>query len=69
MAFDISLVLSHSDKVSPWMDNGTSISYVKKFPTVDRLKILAEVASGSYDLTVFHLALFEPSVTRPAIPT
>ncbi|KAF8163016.1 ras guanine nucleotide exchange factor domain-containing protein [Crassisporium funariophilum] len=32
--------------VSPWMDNGTAIAYVKKYPTVDRLKILTEAAYG-----------------------
>ncbi|PPQ89078.1 hypothetical protein CVT25_006450 [Psilocybe cyanescens] len=32
--------------VSPWMDNGTATIYVKKFPEVDRLKILTDVASG-----------------------
>ncbi|KAF8964088.1 ras guanine nucleotide exchange factor domain-containing protein [Flammula alnicola] len=32
--------------VSPWMDNGTAVSYVKKFPTVDRLKLLTDAAFG-----------------------
>ncbi|KAF8168726.1 kinase-like domain-containing protein [Pholiota molesta] len=33
-------------QVTPWMDNGTAVTYVKKFPTADRLKLLIEVASG-----------------------
>jgi hypothetical protein len=37
-------------QVSPWMDNGTADVYVKKHPTVDRLKILADAASGKYRL-------------------
>ncbi|KAF8964650.1 ras guanine nucleotide exchange factor domain-containing protein [Flammula alnicola] len=32
--------------VSPWMDNGTAVSYVKKFPAVDRLKLLTDAAFG-----------------------
>jgi hypothetical protein len=35
-------------QVSPWMDNGTADSYVKKHPAVDRLKILTDAASGKY---------------------
>ncbi|KAG5645836.1 hypothetical protein DXG03_005177 [Asterophora parasitica] len=42
----------YSVKVSPWMDNGTAISYVQAHPTVDRLRILSEVASG---LEYLHL--------------
>ncbi|KAH9483782.1 Serine/threonine-protein kinase STY17 [Psilocybe cubensis] len=32
--------------VSPWMDNGTALAYLKKYPTADRLKILIDAASG-----------------------
>ncbi|KAF9050727.1 hypothetical protein BDZ89DRAFT_1098758 [Hymenopellis radicata] len=32
--------------VSPWMDNGTAISFVLKSPNVDRLRLLAEIAEG-----------------------
>ncbi|KAF5386738.1 hypothetical protein D9615_001785 [Tricholomella constricta] len=38
--------------VSPWMDNGTAISYVQTHSTPDRLQILSEVASG---LEYLHL--------------
>lgn len=36
----------HLYSVSPWMDHGTAISYVNKYPQVDRLKLLTEVAHG-----------------------
>lgn len=29
------------------MDNGTGIDYVRAHPTVDRLRVLSEVASGT----------------------
>ncbi|KDR73425.1 hypothetical protein GALMADRAFT_124495 [Galerina marginata CBS 339.88] len=32
--------------VSPWMDNGTAVAFVKKFPSADRMKILTDAASG-----------------------
>ncbi|KAF8921531.1 kinase-like domain-containing protein [Mucidula mucida] len=32
--------------VSPWMDNGTAISFVHKSPDVDRLRLLTEIAEG-----------------------
>ncbi|KIM42498.1 hypothetical protein M413DRAFT_444900, partial [Hebeloma cylindrosporum] len=32
--------------VSPWMDNGTSDTFITRRPDLDRLKILIEVASG-----------------------
>lgn len=33
-------------QVSPWMNHGTAISFVNKYPQVDRLKLLTEVADG-----------------------
>ncbi|KAF8892698.1 ras guanine nucleotide exchange factor domain-containing protein [Infundibulicybe gibba] len=38
--------------VSPWMDNGTAITYVRGHPQADRLRILSEAASG---LEYLHL--------------
>ncbi|KAL0947206.1 hypothetical protein HGRIS_013323 [Hohenbuehelia grisea] len=38
--------------VSSWMDNGTVHQYVKKNPTVDRLRLLSETAAG---LEYLHL--------------
>ncbi|TFK72558.1 ras GEF [Pluteus cervinus] len=32
--------------VSPWMENGTSTSYIQRFPQADKLKILHEAAAG-----------------------
>ncbi|KAF8906062.1 hypothetical protein CPB84DRAFT_1844704 [Gymnopilus junonius] len=32
--------------VSPWMDNGTVVDYVKKSPSADRMKLLTDAASG-----------------------
>lgn len=40
------LLTDQKMQVSPWMDNGTADSYVKKHPSVDRLKILTDAASG-----------------------
>lgn len=33
-------------KVSPWMDNGTAVSFVQRCPSADRLKMLTEIATG-----------------------
>ena len=35
-------------QVTPWMDNGILPDYLVKVPSVDRLKLLSEVASGKY---------------------
>jgi hypothetical protein len=40
------LLADQKMQVSPWMDNGTADTYVKKHPSVDRLKILTDAASG-----------------------
>ena len=42
------LLADQKMQVSPWMDNGTADSYVKKHPSVNRLKILTDAASGKY---------------------
>jgi len=42
------LLADRKMQVSPWMDNGTADSYVKKHPAVNRLKILTDAASGKY---------------------
>lgn len=46
--------------VSPWMDNGTSITYVQNHTTVDRLQLLSEVTAGilfSFQLAVSALTM------------
>ncbi|GAW01303.1 protein [Lentinula edodes] len=45
--------------VSAWCDNGTISSYLKKKPTVDRLKLVLQVASG-----VAYLHHFSPPVVH-----
>ncbi|TFK38492.1 kinase-like domain-containing protein [Crucibulum laeve] len=45
--------------VSPWCDNGTICQYVKRNPTVNRLKLLIQVASG-----ISYLHTFKPTVVH-----
>ncbi|KDR72786.1 hypothetical protein GALMADRAFT_212816 [Galerina marginata CBS 339.88] len=33
--------------VSPWMDNGTAVAYLKRFPSANRMNILTDAASGN----------------------
>jgi len=51
------LLADRKMQVSPWMDNGTADSYVKKHPSVNRLKILTDAASGKYTLYGYYLKL------------
>jgi son of sevenless-like protein len=48
-------------QVSPWMNHGTAISYVNKYPQVDRLKLLTEVAHG---MEVVRIGLYLSSHSR-----
>ncbi|KDQ09404.1 hypothetical protein BOTBODRAFT_178967 [Botryobasidium botryosum FD-172 SS1] len=41
---------STSYMVSPWMENGDALAYVKQKPQADRLKLLAQIAEGLYYL-------------------
>jgi len=35
-------------QVSPWMENGNIVQYVKKIPSTDRLKLISDIASGKW---------------------
>ncbi|CAE6495386.1 unnamed protein product [Rhizoctonia solani] len=49
--FGLALFRNHIALVSPWMENGTVLNYVKKQPTADRLNLCSQIACG---LTYLH---------------
>ncbi|KAG8704265.1 hypothetical protein FRC11_010058, partial [Ceratobasidium sp. 423] len=44
--FGLALFRNQIALVSPWMDNGTAINYVKKRPGVNRINLCSQVAQG-----------------------
>lgn len=53
--------------VSPWMMNGSAISYLQRKPNADRLRLLAQAAEGVNYLHTFHPLVVHGDLRGPNI--